>query len=601
MTARPPRQSRPATRRGVVLGLAILLAAVGCRGDGGGLGAGGAAPSLGSPRETLSDKDHGAAAAAVDAMDHLSADPQPDTEVHLQLTRARGATADDSTRSDLLLLAMRGALKRYADVRVAAADGFEELPASEGKHSIHHLSNWTWARSTTFDPAKPTSLLYREQSDGSLSLVGAMYTAPASFSAAQLDQRIPVSVARWHEHVNWCAPKAGGSGSEWLEMKGGSPIYGPESPVATKEACDSAGGHFYPRVFGWMVQVQLVGSDDPAFVWGGSIAPAPLDSAAPHDTAATAVAAIPAPAGAAEPVTAERRTPVRTLLSRAFHPRNDAIVASTSARSSAQPTTPQVGGIAAPGTAPVAVASNSGAPSDGGRPPATVFAAAGVSAGNFRSGPATVSYTRYTPAGNNRHPAIVLIYGDGGLAPQADHFENMGRALSQRGYVVEVVNYFDRTATVAADAGQKIVHFGEWTATIHDALSDLTRSPNVDPNRLGLFGTGLGGTLALTVGSQEPRVRAVVEFSGTLPVWTALQARQMPAVFVAEGEGEKALPMRDVNRIKAACEAAHAPFELQMFDQSGRGLRGQAAKDFGEKGFAFFDAYLRNAGPIHSS
>ncbi len=582
-----------------------MLVAVGCRGElGSGLGGGGGtAPPLGSLRETLSDRDHGAAAAAVDAMDHLSADPQPDTEVHLQLTQPRSATADDSTRADLLLLAMRSALKPYVDVRVAAADGFEELPASEGKHSIHHLSNWTWARSLDFDPAKPTSLLYREQTDGSLSLVGAMYTAPANFSAAQLDQRIPISVARWHEHVNWCAPKTGGSGSQWLEMKGGLPIYGPQSPVATQEACDSAGGHFYPRVFGWMAQVVLIGSDDPTIVWGGSIPPATQDSAAPHDTAAIAVAAVTAPGGASAAVAPTAR--FRTMLSRAFHARSDAhndpIAVSAAAPPPPSRTAPQPGTLGAGGTAPIVESSNSGTPSDGGRPPATVFAGPGVSSGTFRSGPASVSYTRYTPAGNGRHPAIVLLYGETGLAPQAEHFQNMGKSLSQRGYVVEVVDYFDRTATVTADAGQKIVHFNEWTTTIHDALSDLTRSPSVDQNRLGLFGTGLGGTLALTVGSQEPRVRAVVEFSGTLPVWTALQARQMPAVFVAEGEGEKAVPMRDVNRIKAACEAAHAPFELQMFEQSGHGLHGQAAKDFGEKGFAFFDAYLRSAGPIHSS
>jgi hypothetical protein len=106
---------------------------------------------------------------------------------------------------------MRDALRRYSDVRVAAADGFEELPATEGKHSIHHLSNWSWARSEErlFDLAKPTSLLYRESADGTLSFVGAMYTAPANFTAAQLDQRVPVSVARWHQHVNWCAPSAG--------------------------------------------------------------------------------------------------------------------------------------------------------------------------------------------------------------------------------------------------------------------------------------------------------------------------------------------------------------------------------------------------------
>ena len=31
-----------------------------------------------------------------------------------------------------------------------------------------------------------------------------MYTAPNSFNEDNLDQRIPLSVAQWHEHVNLC-------------------------------------------------------------------------------------------------------------------------------------------------------------------------------------------------------------------------------------------------------------------------------------------------------------------------------------------------------------------------------------------------------------
>ena len=71
----------------------------------------------------MSDADHGASAAAVDAMDMLGTDPQPDTELHLQLSPVRAATADDSTRADMLLIDMRDALRKYGDVRVAAADG----------------------------------------------------------------------------------------------------------------------------------------------------------------------------------------------------------------------------------------------------------------------------------------------------------------------------------------------------------------------------------------------------------------------------------------------------------------------------------------------
>jgi dienelactone hydrolase len=583
--------------------MVIMVLAVACRG-------GITSQRLGSPQETLSDADYGAAAAAVDAMDHLWADQHPDTDSHLQLTPTQVGTADDSTRADLLLVAMRSALRKYADVRVAAADGFREMPSTDGKHTLHHLSNWGWAKAETrrFDPAKPTSLIYREGGDGTLALVGAMYTAPANSSIAQLDQRIPLGLARWHQHVNWCAPKVG-SGRQWLEVRDGHPAYGPRSPVDTRDACDAAGGVFYPRVFGWMVHVTIAGSDDPSIVWNGGFAPVTGDSTLPHDTAVGLAVAARTDTAKVPDLRLRPRLERRLLHANAAQPTSAPGVAPLLPQSSSRPVAAPASQPSAPVARPPApitpvAGPPSARPPGGGagemiRPPPTVFAAGGVHGGSFMSGGATVSYTRYTPPGPLRHPAILLIHGEGGLAPQADHFQKMGASLAEHGYVVEVVSYFDRTATVTADPAQKVEHFTQWSATIQDALKDLSQSANVDSNRIGLLGFGLGGTLALNVGAQAPQVRAVVEFAGTLPVWTALRSHRMPAVFVAQTESDKPVPLREINRIRAACEAAQAPFELQMYqnDGAGHGLRGQASKEFGQKGVAFFDTYLKNSTP----
>src|SRR2546428_7175662 len=79
------------------------------------------------------------------------------------------------------------------------------------KQPVYRFTNWRWAIEAMFRfvPARPTSLLYREDANGHFELVGAMYTAPARTSDDDLDRRIPLSVARWHEHVNWCLPPHG--------------------------------------------------------------------------------------------------------------------------------------------------------------------------------------------------------------------------------------------------------------------------------------------------------------------------------------------------------------------------------------------------------
>lgn len=542
----------------------------------------------------MSDIDHGASAAAVDAMDAMAGDAQPDTEVHLELSPSRGATGDDSTRADMLLVDVRAALRKYADVRVAAADGFEELPSVAGKRTMHHLSNWAWAAAEgrRFNPAKPTSLLYREDADGTLRLAGAMYTAPGSATVEELDQRIPVSLARWHRHVNWCTPKAG-TASHWLATQDGAPLYGPRSPVASRDACVAEGGVFYPRVFGWMVHVAIAGSDDPGVVWRGEIANTATDSIVPrdstvHDSAPRlTVGATAAPRTAPTAVVSvgnprpERAAPVITVDSVAQPVRSRAAEGNSVASSlpAAPAATPPR--VTAPAARPLAP---------------TVFAAPVVTAGTYRSGGANVAYDRFVVPGHaGLQPAVILLHDGMGLAQQAASFHELVIALAQRGYEVEVVHYLDRTGTVTVDADARRAHFREWAGSVRDALTDLSHAPGVDPDRLGVVGTGVGATLALTVGATDPRVKAIAEYSGAIPARAASLIQHMPAVLIAQGDKDRAVPLMEAYRIREMCQAVQAPVELDVFYGQGHQIEGADADNLRGKTLTFFDRYLKSA------
>jgi hypothetical protein len=212
----------------------------------------------------MDSTDHPVTTAAHDAMSGpINMDP------HMTLTPLRAWNAADSARAAGLVRTMRSTLNRYRDVRAATTDGFRQfLPAV--KQPVYHFTNWRWALGEMFrfDPAKPTSLLYRQEADGRWVLVGAMYAAPAGASPDELDRRIPLSVARWHEHVNWCLPPRGAE-ARWRETRDGKPVFGSKSPIATADGCAAAGGRFLPRIFGWMVHVMAFEGDDPRIIWGG--------------------------------------------------------------------------------------------------------------------------------------------------------------------------------------------------------------------------------------------------------------------------------------------------------------------------------------------
>jgi len=191
-------------------------------------------------------------------------------DLHMRLTGLRPRAPGDSARADSILRGMRRELARYRDVRAAETDGFRQFIAGAAAPVQHYTKLRWWIEARRgLDPSRPSSLLYQKGADGRLELVGAMFTAPPGTTEDELNARLPLSVTRWHQHVNWCTPRLGPRMRErWRETKDGQPVFGPRSPIATKEACDAVDGRFRPRLLGWMVHVMAFAGDDPTVIWG---------------------------------------------------------------------------------------------------------------------------------------------------------------------------------------------------------------------------------------------------------------------------------------------------------------------------------------------
>jgi hypothetical protein len=68
--------------------------------------------------------------------------------------------------------------------------------------------------------------------------------------------------------VNWCVPDRGEQ-SRWAESHEGFPVFGPASPIVTKELCDAVHGRFHESVLGWMIHANVYEGNDLAMIWGG--------------------------------------------------------------------------------------------------------------------------------------------------------------------------------------------------------------------------------------------------------------------------------------------------------------------------------------------
>jgi hypothetical protein len=202
-------------------------------------------------------KDQQAEHGAMDAMSHMH---HHQMGPHMYMTKLRSATPEDQAKADEIAKELRESIERYKDYHVALADGFRifmpNLPQPE-----YHFTNYYngFLESFSFDPSRPTSLLYKKTKTG-YDLIGAMYTMPKRVSEEQLNERIPLSIAQWHLHTNLCLPPKDERGhADWTK-------FGLQGSITTKAGCTEAEGTFYPVIFGWMVHVYPF-EDSPEKVW----------------------------------------------------------------------------------------------------------------------------------------------------------------------------------------------------------------------------------------------------------------------------------------------------------------------------------------------
>jgi hypothetical protein len=161
---------------------------------------------------------------------------------HMCITPLRTRQPGDEEKVKAMVAQVRAAIEKYKDYKKALADGYV---IANPKVVNVRLAD------TMFDPTKPSSLLYYQTPTQRYKLEGVMFTASPSATEDELNQRIPLSVVRWHEHTNFCGAPA----DKVKQYFGDHPKFGMFGSIHTKEACQAEGGTFLPVIFTWMIHV----------------------------------------------------------------------------------------------------------------------------------------------------------------------------------------------------------------------------------------------------------------------------------------------------------------------------------------------------------
>jgi carboxymethylenebutenolidase len=169
----------------------------------------------------------------------------------------------------------------------------------------------------------------------------------------------------------------------------------------------------------------------------------------------------------------------------------------------------------------------------------------------YLSGAAHIQIDHLEPAAASNHPALIVLHGSGGAASY--WMDQFAPVLNKFGAAIYAPHYFDKTATVRAtpDIILDDRHFIAWLEATQHALDFVAARPNVDPARVGVLGVSLGGYLAVALGMEDRRIRAVVEVSGGVPLgWEKRMPPDMAPVLILHGEQDRVVPVGEARKLE---------------------------------------------------
>src|SRR6266853_6656076 len=112
----------------------------------------------------------------------------------------------------------------------------------------------------------------------------------------------------------------------------------------------------------------------------------------------------------------------------------------------------------------------------------------------------------FLPKGDGAHPAITMTHGFAGTREHG--LERFARAFADAGFVVLVHDH--RNFGASDGAVRHDIDPWRQIADWRRAISFLEALPEVDPGRIGVWGTSYAGGHVLVLGATDRRIRAVV-------------------------------------------------------------------------------------------
>src|ERR1051325_1838583 len=187
----------------------------------------------------------------------------------------------------------------------------------------------------------------------------------------------------------------------------------------------------------------------------------------------------------------------------------------------------------------------------------------------FPSTPGDASGYLSLPAGEAKHPAIILIHEwwglDSWIREDADRF-------AKSGYVALAPDLYRGKVATTSDEAHELMRGLPQDRALADmkaAFNYLASRNDVDAKRIGVIGWCMGGGYALDLALAEPRVAALVINYGHLMTNPDTIASLKPPVLGNFGAKDRGIPPADVHAFEQALIKAGKNADVKIYGDSG--------------------------------
>ncbi|MGV3660028.1 MAG: dienelactone hydrolase family protein [Prosthecobacter sp.] len=211
---------------------------------------------------------------------------------------------------------------------------------------------------------------------------------------------------------------------------------------------------------------------------------------------------------------------------------------------------------------------------------------------SYESGGQRIKVETFFPAGEGRHPAVLVLYGSGGALVGKSEMTDFAKRLAANGMAAYVVHYFNRTGTLAAGDAAIDKHWRTWLATVKDGVSFVSTHPRARADSIGMFGYSLGAYLAVAGATMDNRIRAVAEIAGGIFDELRGRAVRFPPTLVLHGNDDERVPVARVQGVLQDARRLGTEPEVKIYPGEGHRLSPAALQDASDRALRFLKSHL---------